>query len=207
MKKYFLLFVAATLWLAGCSSSIRNIPGGYEATPSTSTEKVVVLTNAQEKAKLQARILELTGVITDPNATPAAKTAALSTLELLGYYYGPAAGEKNLRYGTVVGNILGNGGSGSPNRTSSSPATAQTTETIPGFHRWNGEWYFDVDVNHVRPVPRGQAKLIAYDEAGIGPDHPNWANSSKKAYLDQVYIQGGAPLPTTKAKNDSTKKK
>ncbi|NMB48643.1 hypothetical protein GYA13_04360 [Candidatus Kuenenbacteria bacterium] len=207
MRKYSLFFMAA-LWLTGCSSSIRNIPGGYEAAPGTSTEKVVVLTKAQSEAKLQARVLELTGVVTDPNATPAAKTAALTALEQLGVYFGPAADKKNLRYGTVVGNVLGNGGGGSPNRTSSPTATTRATEVIPGFHRWtDGQWYFDVDVNHVRPVPRGQAKLIAYEEAGIGPEHPDWANTSKKAYLDEVYRLGGAPLPTTATKNDSTQKK
>lgn len=206
MKKLSLFFVAA-MWLAGCSSSIRNIPGGYEASPSASTDKIEALTKSQSEAKLQARVLELTGVITDPNATPAAKTVALTALEQLGVYFGPAADKKTLRYGTVVGNILGNGGSGSPNRTNTPTGAVQTTESIPGFHRWNGEWYFDVDVNHVRPVPRGQAILISTEETGIGPDHPNWANSSKKAYLDQVYIQGGAPIPTTTTKNDSLKQK
>lgn len=204
MKKLSLLFLATTLIVtAGCRQPKLNVTddgGGIMGTYGMSADGIKALgESADPLMKNKVVYMAAKKVFTDKVPLT---TEELTFLELV------IAGERG-RSRSIVAQILAAsarlGGNITPG---TSQGTSVSAESIPGFRRWtDGQWYFDVDVNHVRPVPRGQAKLIAYEEAGIGPEHPDWANTSKKAYLDEVYRLGGAPLPTAAAKTDTTKQK
>ena len=144
------LFLLGLVTLISCSSGLRTIPGGVETKPGTSTEDTQALTGAGSVLTATQKIEQLVVVVTNHISTPEQVTAALTALELLGYYFSPAAPTKNLRHGTVVGHILQAGGTGTP---AGNGATASTA-SFPGFtyDPITKGWFWDKE-DHKHLVP------------------------------------------------------
>ena len=145
------LFLLGLVTIISCSSGLRTIPGGVETKPGTSTEDTQALTGAGSALTAAKKIDLLVGIATNPNSTSGQVTAALAALELLGYYFSPAAPNKNLRHGTVVGHILQAGGTGTP---AGNGATASTA-SFPGFtyDPITKGWFWDKeDPKHLVPL-------------------------------------------------------